>query len=261
MKTLTYLTLIALSSSAHAGPSEPPAPASPPPLAPAPSDGGWWFRAAPYGWLTAIDGDVTIGRLSAPVDISMGDTLDSLDMAVMGVVEAGYDRWSLGVDFVYGKTSEDIGAGGRIFDSFRFEQKQWLVTPFLAYRVVETERYHMDLFGGAMFTILDAELTGRLSRGGELKGSRDTDWADPVIGIRGQGDLTENLFFRYNGFIGGFGANSDLVWEAFLGLGFRVNQHVNLAVGYRGIGIDYSDGGFSLDTVTHGPLVGLEVKW
>ncbi|MFN0129571.1 MAG: hypothetical protein ACKV19_23135 [Verrucomicrobiales bacterium] len=259
MKTLTCITLIALATSAHAGTSE--APASPPPVAPAPAEGGWWFRVAPYGWVTAIDGDIAIGRLSAPIDISMEDTLDNLDMAVMGVVEAGYDRWSLGVDLVYGKTSEDIGAGGRLFDSFRFEQKQWLVSPFLAYRLVETDRYHMDLFAGARFTILEAELTGRLSRGGEINDTSDTDWVDPIIGIRGQGDLTENFFFRYNADIGGFGASSDLVWQAFLGLGYRVNNHFSLAAGYRGLGIDYTDGGFSLDTVTHGPLVGFEVKW
>jgi hypothetical protein len=263
MKPATLVTLLALTGSLHAGTSaaDPKAPATPTPLTPAPAESGWWFRAAPYGWLTAIDGDISIGELSAPVDISMGDTLDNVDMAVMGVIEAGYDRWSLGVDLVYGKTSEDIGAGGRIFDSFRFEQKQWLVSPFLAYRVIETESYHMDVFAGAQFTIIDAELTGRLSRGGEIAAERDTDWADPIIGIRGQADFADPFFLRYNAFIGGFGASSDLVWEAFLGLGYRVNAHLSLAAGYRGLGIDYSKGNFSMDTVTHGPLIGLEVRW
>jgi hypothetical protein len=251
---------LALTGSALAGTSTAPAPVSAP-ITPAAESNGWWFRAAPYGWLTAIDGDIGIGPLSAPVDISMGDTLDTVDMSVMGIVEAGFDRWSLGVDLVYGKTSQDIGAGGRLFDSFRFEQKQWLVSPFLAYRVIETEGYHMDIFAGARFTVLEAELTGRLSHGGELASSRETDWADPIIGVRGQAALTESLFLRYNADIGGFGASSDLTWQAFLGLGYRVNPHFSIAAGYRGLGIDYSSGSFSMDTVTHGPLVGFEVRF
>jgi hypothetical protein len=265
MKTIPLRALgalLALTGSAIAGTDAPDAKApAPAPLTPAAEEDGWWFRAAAYGWVTAIEGDAGIGSLSAPVDISMQDTLDNLDMAVMGIVEAGYDRWSLGADLIYGNTSEEIAAGGRIFDSFRFEQKQWLVTPFLAYRVIETEGYHMDVFAGARFTILEAELNGRLSRGGELSASRDTDWADPIIGIRGQADLTENLFLRYNADIGGFGVNSDLVWQAFLGLGYRINNSFSIAAGYRGLGIDYSEGSFSLDTVTHGPLIGLELRF
>jgi len=58
----------------------------------APETSGWSFRAAPYAWLTAIDGDIAVGPLSAPVDISFGDTLDKLDMAYMGLIELGYDR-------------------------------------------------------------------------------------------------------------------------------------------------------------------------
>lgn len=259
MKPLHIITLAALAGSVHAG-TEAPSPSAAP-LTTAPAESGWWFRAAPYGWLTAIDGDITIGPLSAPVDISIADTLDTLDMAVMGLVEAGYDKWSLGVDVVYGKTSDDFDAGGRVFDSFRFEQKQWLVSPFVAYRAIETERYHMDVFAGARFTIIEADLTGRLVHGGDLSVGRDTDWVDPIVGIRGQGALTDTLFFRYNGDIGGFGASSDLVWQAFFGLGYRVNNNVNVALGYRGLGIDYSKDNFALDTVTHGPVIGLEVKW
>ena len=95
---------------------------------PVQSGGDWWFRAAPYGWLTAVEGDVGVGPLTTPVDVSMQDTLDSLDMTFMGLFEAGYDRWSFGVDVIYGKLSQDIDAGGHIFDSFRFEQKQWFIT-------------------------------------------------------------------------------------------------------------------------------------
>lgn len=258
MKLHQLITLLALAGSVHAGaPAKNPSPVAPPP----PAEDGWHFRVAPYGWVSAIDGDVGIGHLSSPVDVSMSDTLDSLDMTYMGLVEASYGKWSFGVDLIYGKLSQDIGGGGHLFDSFRFEQKQWLITPMVSYRAVETDRYHMDVFAGARFTVIEVELTGRFARGGEETVSRDTDWVDPIIGVRGQADLSDKWFFRYYGDIGGFGVNSDLTWQAFAGIGYKVTDNVNVALGYRGLGVDYSDGPLTLDTVTHGPVIGLEVHF
>lgn len=258
MKLHQLIALIALTGSVQAGPATSGAPAA---VTTAPAGDGWWFRAAPYAWITAVEGDVGVGPLSTPVDISMADTLESVDMTFMGIFEAGYGKLSVGVDVVYAKLSQDIGGGGHLFDSFRFEQKQWLLTPFVAYNVINTERYHMDVFAGAQFTILEVELTGRLVGPGEVVATRDKDWIDPVIGIRGQAELTETLFFRYNGEIGGFGVSSDLIWQAFLGFGYHINDNVSVAVGYRGLGIDYSSGGFTFDTVSHGPVIGLEVRF
>ncbi|MBP7948539.1 MAG: hypothetical protein KA004_02705 [Verrucomicrobiales bacterium] len=191
----------------------------------------------------------------------MSDTLDTLDMAAMGIFEGGYGRWSLGLDFIYGKTSDDFAAGGRLFDSFRFEQKQWILTPFAACRLIETERYRMDVFAGARITVLEAELTGRLTGPGEVKAESDVDWVDPIIGIRGQAELGGNWFFRYNADVGGFGASSDLTWQAIAGLGYHFNDHLSTAIGYRALGVDYDEGEFSMDTVSHGPVIGLEVRW
>lgn len=250
---LTLLT----TSAVQGGTTAPQAPLPPP----APADEGWWFRAAPYAWVTATEGDIGIGALSAPIDISISDTLDTLDMAFMGVFEAGYGRFSVGLDMIYGKTSDDFSAGGRIFDSFRFEQKEWILTPFAACRVIQKEGYHMDVFAGARIVFMEAELTGRLVGPGELHSSQDTDWADPIIGIRGQADFADRWFFRYNGDIGGFGVSSDLTWQAFAGIGYRFTENVSAALGYRGLGMDYSKGNFTYDVVSHGPVIGLEVRF
>ena len=258
MKPLVLLALATLTGAASAG-TEPTAASAPITTSAPASD--WWFRTDVYGWLTAVDGDVGVGHLSSSVDISMADTLESVDMTYMGILEAGYGKWSLGLDVVYAKLSQDIGGGGILFDSFRFEQKQWLLTPILAYRAVETERYQMSVFAGARFTLLEVELTGRLAHGGEVSATRDTDWADPIVGVRGQWGLSDNLFFRYYGDIGGFGVNSDLTWQVFAGLGYDFTQSVSAAVGYRALGVDYSEGPLSMDLVTHGPVLGLEVRF
>lgn len=256
MKVHSLIALIALTVSTQAGT---PAPA---PMTAAPQESGWWFRAAPYAWLTAIEGDAGIQRLITPVDISISDTLDSLDMGYMFVVEAGYGRWSLGVDVLYADVSTDIDAGnGPFFKSFRYEQTQWLLTPVVAWRAIETDGYHMDIFAGARINVLEAELTGRFVGGGQTTGTADTDWIDPIIGIRGQAELTDKLFLRYNGDIGGFGVESDLTWQVFLGLGVHLSDNVSAAIGYRALGVDYNEDRLLLDTVTHGPVIGLEVRF
>lgn len=247
---------LALTSAAHAGTT---LPTPSVPSAPAQSD--WWFRAAPYAWVPAMTGDIGIGPLSTPVDISMSDVVSTLDMTFMGLFEVGKGDLSLGVDVIYSKNSQDIDGGNRIFDSFRFEQKQWILTPYLAYQLIDTGRYHMSIYAGARFTILEAELTGRFVGKGELKHISDIDWVDPIIGIRGQADLSDKWFFRYSGDIGGFGISSDLTWQAFAGFGYNITPNVSTAIGYRGLGIDYSKDDFSMDVISHGPVIGLEVRF
>jgi hypothetical protein len=259
MKPQRFLALLCLTAvTARAGSESAPDPA---PMTTAPAESGWWFRVAPYGWVTAIDGDMRIGPLSAPVDVSMRDTLRDLDMAAMGILEAGYGRWSVGADITYAKVSQDIAGGGRFFRGFRLEQRQWVINPAVAYRAIETESYFMEVFGGVRVNIIEADLTGRLVRGGQVTRGASVDWVDPVVGVRGQADLGESWFFRYNGDIGGFGAGADLTWQAFGGFGFRLNEFVSLGIGYRALAVDYDNGAFALDTITHGPLLGLEIRW
>lgn len=256
-RLLASLLLTAVTITAHAG-TEPAAPLT---IEPQATSEGWWFRAAPYGWVTAIDGDMRIGPLNAPVDVSMKDSLQDLDMAAMGILEAGYGRWSLGVDITYAKVSQEIDGGGRLFRNFRLEQKQWVINPTIAYRAIETDGYFMEVFGGVRVNVMEAELTGRFVGGGQVAAEASVDWVDPVVGVRGQAELAERWFFRYNGDIGGFGAASDLTWQVFCGFGLRVNEALSLGLGYRALGTDYSKGSFALDTVTHGPLLGLELRW
>lgn len=52
------------------------------------------------------------------------------------------------------------------------------------------------------------------------------------------------------------------MWQAFLGLGYRMTDNATLAVGYRGLGVDYSSGDYNtLDVINHGPVLGLEFRF
>jgi len=110
-------------------------------------------------------------------------------------------------------------------------------------------------------TNFETTLTGRFGGGGQIQRSADKTLTDPVIGVRGQAELGDNFFLRYNGDIGGFGVSSDLVWQAFLGLGYNITDSASVAVGYRGLGVDYSSDLIDMDLVTHGPVLGFEFRF
>jgi opacity protein-like surface antigen len=74
--------------------------------------------------------------------------------------------------------------------------------------------------------------------------------------------LNERFFLRYNADIGGFGVRSDLVWQAFLGIGYEITDHTSVAVGYRALGVDYTSSSYkTLDVINHGPLIGIEFRF
>jgi hypothetical protein len=67
---------------------------------------GWFHRFALYGWAQSLDGDIGVRGSITPVNIGFSDILGSLDLALMGAVELGRDRWSVMLDVSYAEISE-----------------------------------------------------------------------------------------------------------------------------------------------------------
>lgn len=82
-----------------------------------------------------------------------------------------------------------------------------------------------------------------------------------MIGIHGATDLNDRWFLQGGGDIGGFGVSSDLIWQANVLLGYRITPNLSSLTGYRALGIDYSSGGFLVDTIAHGPVIGLTYRF
>ena len=232
-------------------------------LAPAPApeaqDEGLWFRVAPYVWITAINGDIGIGDVVAPVDITFSDTLDTLDFAYMGIIEFGYNRLSIATDVVYGRFSEGQDLNGPFIDRISFTQKQAIISPKLVYNVIDKENYQFDVYAGFRWSYLDLNLRVRPRGGSDFRLNQNRDWFDGMVGVRGAWDFADSFLIFYKGEIG-TGA-SDFIWDAFGGLGYRVTEDFFVFAGYRGLGGDYDNNGFKVDTITHGPAVGLSLKF
>ncbi|MCA9280412.1 MAG: hypothetical protein H6812_10145 [Phycisphaeraceae bacterium] len=101
-----------------------------------------------------------------------------------------------------------------------------------------------------------------LTAGIEKELDGDNIWVEPFVGARLGAQLGDHWRVQVRGDIGGFGVdNSDFSWQAvaLAGYEWRVNGwNITLFGGYRALGQDYSDGGFTWDTVVHGPVLGAQ---
>ena len=69
--------------------------------------------------------------------------------------------------------------------------------------------------------------------------------------------------------VSGFGVadGADFTWSASATVMFKMTEKLVLDFGYRAVGVDYdngkaaNDGFYAYDTITHGPLVGLLIKF
>jgi hypothetical protein len=82
-------------------------------------------------------------------------------------------------------------------------------------------------------------------------------WASPVIGVRGNYDLTSKFFISSRFEIGGAGIGADLATKFYGGVGYRLGSKSALIGGYRYLQVDYDDHkGFLFDTRLNGIVLG-----
>jgi hypothetical protein len=218
----------------------------------------WYFTVAVYGWLSAVDGTTGVGPTSVSADTSISDMIDELEFGYMSYFEVGKGRWSLGVDAIYAKLSDDSAfAVGPVTGRANFEQEQAWITARLQYTVCKTDRHKLDLFAGFRWTYVDVDIDINTNLGPGVNLGLTRDWFDPIVGFRSVCDLSDKCFLQLMGDIGGFGVESDLTWQALAGFGYRFTPKLNGLLGYRALGVDYEKDGFKLDTTSYGPVIGL----
>jgi hypothetical protein len=232
----------------------------------------WKFVLAPYGWLSSLDGDATVRGVKVSVDSSGSDSLDDIDFVAQIYLEAMKDKWGILIDSTYLKTSTDADAGPI---GAELENELALVDIAALYRFGRTPlggsggpTLAFEMLGGGRYLYLknEIELEGRIARFNfqrDFQASKDL--IDPVVGIQLRANLTKRLSFLVRGDIGGFGVGTDFSWNASAIFGYQVLRHMNLAIGYRVLDIDYDTGSgsnkFEFDTTLSGPMIGLVFRF
>ena len=223
----------------------------------------WSVAIAPYVWASGISGDIgSFGLPPVHLDASFSDILKNFDIGAMFVGEIRYQRYGLFTDFIYVKISGSKGTPlGLAAGSVNVDTKTLTATIAPEYRLVETPRGSLDVMAGARIWSVDTDVS---FSGGLLNGRSASDgdtWVDPLIGVKGRLDLGRNFYLTAWGMIGGFGVSSKFMWDAWGGVGYDFNNRISAVVGYRGLGVNYENGGFKYDITQYGPAIGAVIKF
>jgi hypothetical protein len=267
----------------------------------------WEFEFRPYAWVLFLTGESTLGRHTADISTNLFEIIDKADelYAFMSYQEARYGRLGLFADVFWSRIN--VGAStvrtarpiAGLDVMLVADADVWLdmaiIEPGVAYEIASWNGGSHPLAGGQAFvpttafdviagarywylnTDIDLSLTGTISipalgltttRGRVLSGEKTIDWWDPYVGLRLRHEPApgREVFVRADA--GGFGAGSDLAWQAVAGYSFDTRIFglpIVGHVGYRALYIDYEQGSgsrrFGLDLLQHGPIIGASFKW
>lgn len=178
-------------------------------------------------------------------------------IGLMGVVEPRYKRFSMPIDFMWMKLSDDKGLA---FDqgptSVKIKVTETLLTPKVAYRIVNGEKIKVDGNFGIRYWHLGEDLS--FQPPGILRNvSQSVNWVDVIAGARIEAALSPKVLVTVLGDAGGGGANSDYQVAGFLG--YRLKPNVTLQGGWRYLDVNYRPGGprFLYNTATSGLMLGV----
>ena len=232
------------------------------PLVPAKETKPWSISFVPYGWVTAVDGTITLRRITSDVHESAIETLKSLDFAFMAAAEIRYKRWGILGDFIYAKTTS-LSSTPRdvLFSTATADLEEFIGTFLLEYRPLEAKWGFLDVLAGARVYAITSSLHLQGHLLPDLDITRYLSWVDPIIGMKGRIQISRWFFINAYGDVGGFGAGSDFTWQALLGTGFQVSRWFAIIAGYRALGYDFRQNDDALDLISHGPYAGIEVTF
>lgn len=258
---MKYLPLIALfcaiSALANGGSI-----ATPPPKAISSSQ--WHFTIAPYGWIFGMKGDMTIKGNTSDLDVTPLDVIKSLnkvDAIFQLHMEAGKGRWSFMFDPTYLKLTQD-GSMGPLSVSVT---PSILLIDFGAFYSLATHQLSQSFYSPLTFQAFAGgryfEMKARINPQRLPNQTQQQSFTTPIIGARLINRLGQHVYLILRGDYGGFGIDGvKNTWSTSLLAQYAFTQHIALALGFRALGIDYSNGSganrFAVDTRFYGPVLG-----
>ncbi len=232
---------------------------------------GWEVSISPlYFWAAGFDGTVGVFGAQAEVDVTpadlyvhnLGKVLGALEGYYMGAGDIRYGKFGFFYDVYYihlggdkavekGILGADVDVGISLFFS----------TMAGTYRAYENETVHIDALAGLRVWDIDLSIGLDFNRLPSDNFEDGDTWVDPVIGVKGGVDISDNVYLGGWAMVGGFGAGSDFMWDVFGGAGYNFNDWLSAYAGYRAGGANYKNDSFEWDITMYGPMVGLGTKF
>ena len=224
---------------------------------------GWQFAFTPYLFASGVSGTVGANGRQLEVDANFGNVWENLDIGLMGTFEARKGRLVMFTDLMWTKLSAERDTAGPFYSTAKLGINIFIFDPEFGYRLVDSEKGHsLDVLAGVRIWSVENNInvtTGILP--GFDTSARKT-WAAPVVGLKGNVNLSRRFFLGGKFDIGGAGIGADLTTQLFGGAGFRITKNIALVGGYRWLQVDYDDDeGFIFDTQMSGLLFGAKFSF
>jgi hypothetical protein len=232
----------------------------------------WSYEATPYLHAAGLKGTIGGRGVTTHTDISFGDVLSHLDIALQGTFVARKGPLSLGLDAEYIRLSDEdsrsvTGPAGRATVQGKLEATITLsiLQGTVGYLVYDKET-RIDLIGALRATKLNADLDlkGTLSVGDDVFGKSRSidgskDWVDVVAGARILHPISDQVALM--GYFDVGAGGSDRTWQFVAGVNWQVARDYTVKLGYRELSWDYSSGGVVWDMKIRGPYAGLGIRF
>ena len=108
---------------------------------------------------------------------------------------------------------------------------------------------------------LDSQLSRDIQNALPTHGAGDQWWIDPIVGLRGQINITRWLFLAAQGDVGGFGAGSQITWNTQATVGVNFTRNIFAELGYRYMYVDYNKNNFLYQMNSFGLFSSVGVKF
>jgi hypothetical protein len=216
----------------------------------------WHFAISPYLWLPGVHGTVGAHGHDVSVHATPGDLLSNFRFGLMGLFDTRYKRIVLPVDMMWIRLSDSRGLPLTDEEiSARLNGSEFLLTPKIGYRLIDTEMIKVDALTGFRYWYFGQSVKFNPSVTG-LNFSSSQNWVDPLVGGRILANLSPKILLTIGGDVGGWGTGSQLDYQFGALLGYRIKPTVVLQAGYRYLSVDYRSGGTIINLITSGAVLG-----
>jgi hypothetical protein len=223
------------------------------------SESDWHLTVSPYLWFPGVHGNIAgpnggeFGFSASP-----GDLLSNFRIGLMGVVEPRYKRIVMPLDIFWIRLGTDRALPNTPGQGVaNLHATEFFLTQKVGYRLIDSEKLKIDALAGFRYWYFGENLSFTTNT---LNFSGVQSWVDPLVGGRITGIPMPKVEVSIGGDVGGWGAGSQIDYQIFGLLGYRIKPALALQVGYRYLYFDYRRAsGAYLDTATSGVLFGVSI--
>jgi hypothetical protein len=202
-----------------------------------PTDDKWHFVSLSYLWFPGISGTVGARGYSTRVAVSPGDILSHFNIGLMGSFEPQYKRWSLPLDFVWVKLSDDKAFIRLPGYSAKATLKEGIFTQKVNYLVVNGKMMQIRATAGVRGWYVSENLQLQPPTTPNFSVGTSQGWADVVGGANITVPFSPKIAVFVTGDAGGGGANVDYQVASFAN--YQIKPKWGIGVGYRYLDVNY----------------------